>query len=267
MATEITQLFPLAHFGKALEGFRVPQELFDPHGAWVNAYDLWECSQGSRKIGALRIERTLIDRERAQLQVTYRKAASGGLLRATEAIECKTDTLATPVRWQTETVVHDAQGEPLEETRLAETGEAGARVLRVMVGGTPTRTPVNPPLACAWGLFDAVQRAPDDLNQAFTLIDRLNSQVKPEQRLTYRTSETVELGGTRVWHEEKRELERGTVYRPVAAREGATAVPLRAFDHVGRGLVPTVYWVDDRGRLLFVLSGLIGCVYNAEAQT
>ena len=267
-ATQMTDRFPLAHFERALDDFQPPTEAFDPLAAWVNSYDIWECSQGSRKIGALRIERTPLDARRAKLDVRFRKAAAGGILRAEMSLECRTDALATPICWQAQTVAHDAQDAPIEDTRLSETGEVGDRALRVTVGGTRTRTPVESPLTFQWCLFDAVQRLPGSEMEplGFTLIDRLNHQVKPGQRLAFGVAPTVEVGGKRVWHEERQELERGVVYRPIPVREGAIATTLRAYDQTGHGIVPIVYWVDERGRLLFVLSGLIGYVLNAEAQ-
>ena len=266
--TQMTDHFPLAHIERALEGFQPPTEAFDPAGAWANAYDIWECSQGNRKLGALRIEHTPLDERRGKLEVRYRKVAAGGILRAEMSLECKTDGLATPIRWQAQSCVHDTEDKPIEDTRLQETGEAGERALRVKVGETPVRIPVGGPFTFGWCLFEAVQRLDGERMQPreFTLIDRLNHQVKPDQRLAFRTGATVELGGKRVWREEKQPLEVGAVYRPVPAREGATATALRAYNQTGRGIVPTVYWVDERGRLLFALSGLIGYVLNAEAQ-
>jgi hypothetical protein len=277
--TQMTDHFPLAHFERALEGFQPPAEAFDPLGAWVNAYDIWECSQGNRKIGALRIERTPLDGRRAKLAVRYRKLAAGGILRAEASIECRADALATPIRWQSQSCVHDPQDKPLEDTRLAETGEAGERALRVKVGEKAIRIPFEGPFTFDWCLFDAVQRLHEkwdggifqdvgkNASVPFLLIDRLSREAKPDQRLAFRTDVTVELGGKRIWREEKHQLEAGVVYRPVPAREGATATVLRAYDQTGRGIVPIVYWVNEQGRLLFALSGLIGYIFNAEAQT
>jgi hypothetical protein len=263
--TQMTDHFPLAHFERALENFQPPTEAFDP----ADAYDIWECSQGNRKLGALRIERTPLDARRAKLDVRYRKAAAGGVQHAEMGLECKADDLATPIRWRAQTCVHDTEDKPIEDTRLEETGEVGERALRVKVGKTTTRVPVKGRVAFAWGLLDAVQRLSGEGMQPleFTLIDRLNHEVKPEQRLSFRAAPTVELGGKRIWREEKQPLEVGTVYRPVPAREGAIATALRAYNQTGHGILPIVYWVDERGRLLFALSGLIGYVFNAEAQT
>jgi len=268
LVTQVEDRFPLTHFERALEGFQPPTEAFDPRGAWVNTYDVWECSQGERKLGVLRVERTPRGSDLARLDVRFRKNAAGGVLHAEMSLECRTDALATPIRWQATTAVHDAQDTPIEDTRLTEGGEVGERALRVRVGGSRARTPFVPPGTFDWCLFDAVQRLPgvEMTPLEFTLLDRLNHQVKPGQRLACRAAHTIELGGRRVWREDKQVLERGAVYRPTPVREGAVTTALYAYDHTGRGTVPTVYWTDQRGRLFFVLSGLIGYVLSGEAQ-
>jgi len=52
----------------------------------------------------------------------------------------------------------------------------------------------------------------------------------------------------------------------VEALEGASTVPLQCFEQVGQGILPTTYWVDPRGQLLFVLAGLAAWILNPKAQ-
>jgi hypothetical protein len=52
----------------------------------------------------------------------------------------------------------------------------------------------------------------------------------------------------------------------VPSREGAVRTQMQAYEQFGEGILPIVYWVDERGRLLFVLSGLIGYVLDPDAQ-
>lgn len=271
MSEAVTQMadhFPLAHFERALQNFRPPVDAFDSQGAWVNAYDIWECSQGFAKLGAVRIERTPVTGGGAQLDVKFRKVAKGGTMRMEMRVECHGDALATPERWQAQSVVHDGQDAPIEDLRMRERGEVRRGELWLTAGRTRTRTALEGPATVQWCLFDAVQRLPGPALEplSFTLLDRVSCEVKPDQRLAFRCAATVEVGGKRVWREERQDLERGTVYRPVAAREGAVPLRLHAYDHTGRGIVPIVYWVDEHGRLLFVLSGLFGYIFNAEAQ-
>jgi len=267
-STTKIDLFPLAHFERALVNFQPPATDFDPDEAWVNTYDLWECSQGQGVVGALRIERSLLGEGRARLEVDFRKRAVGGSHRAHLSIECCTDELATPIRWQGETKVYDAQGAIIEDLCVHCSGEVQGGLVRLNTDGIRRTVMVGKPFTLDWCLFDAVQRLPGSQTETlkFTLLDRVSHQIKSGQRLAFRAAPTVELGGKRTWREEKQELPRGTVFRPVLAREGGVAVSFRCYEQTGQGIVPIVYWVDQRGRLLFALAGIFGYIYNPEAQ-
>lgn len=266
--TQMADHFSLAHFEQALDGFTPPDEPFDPDGAWENAYTIYESSAGTRPIGAIRIARTPDGRDRARLRVQHRKVATGGSLRASMELTCRTDRLATPLAWTIETVAHDAEDQPIEDTRFSEAGIALDGALEVRIGDRKRRLPVDPPYTFHWSLFDAVQRLGRGEQQPleFALVDRLNYEVKPGHVLAPRKAASVELGGTRTWTEEPHPLEVGTVYRPVPARQGAVVTQMQAYEQVGEGILPIVYWVDGRGRLLLVLSGLIGYLLDPEAE-
>ena len=47
---------------------------------------------------------------------------------------------------------------------------------------------------------------------------------------------------------------------------GAPNLRVHGFLQVGDGISPQVYWVDDRGELLFLLSGLDAFVLDAAAS-
>lgn len=254
--------FSLAHFEQATDGFQPPAGPFDPAGAWEAVYDLWEVTQRAYRVGAFSLTRTPVDHARMRLEMKLRKFATQGWQWARATATCATNALATPLDWELETLLCDAEGQPIEDTRLRETGTAVPGGLRVRVGERE-RT-VSAPGRCAlwFGLFEAVQRltTPETAPGEFTLIDRLNQQVKPGQNLAFRRSGTFVLGGRRVWKEQATSLEAGTVYRPVEAREGALPTHLRAWEQTGRGTLPAVYWVDDAGRMLMALSGIIAYI-------
>ncbi|MGQ9730250.1 MAG: hypothetical protein ACUVX8_03170 [Candidatus Zipacnadales bacterium] len=267
MADAMTDHFSLAHFVHALDGFHPPTEEFNPTGQWTNAYSIIECSQGMRPVGALRIVRTPRGRDECTLRITYSKRAVDGSLYCESEMICAMDALATPKRWKMETLSLNAEGQPIEDTRFTESGIVGKTGLRVQSGDRTRDFEIATPFAFTWGLFEAVQRrSVDDVPLTFTLVDRLNYQLKPRHTLTYRKSAEVEIGGQRVWHEEKQELAVGTLYRPVPVREGAIATKMHAFEQIGEGIVPIVYWVTEQGRLLFVLAGLIGYIFTADVQ-
>ena len=64
---------------------------------------------------------------------------------------------------------------------------------------------------------------------AFSLVDEFD-EVRHRQTLACRASEMVPLKG------EPRQL--------------------TAYEHLGEGVIPTVYWVDEAGRALFVVTGV-----------
>ena len=266
--TQMTDHFSLAHFLRALEGFEPPDEAFDPTGAWGNAYQIFECSQGMRAQGTLRISREPAGRDGLDLKIEHTKRAVGGSLRFDVEMLCAADDLATPRRWTTNSVALDPDGAPIEDTRLVEAGRAVKGGVRIETHGRNRKIDVPAPFAYHWGLFDAIQRMKPEADtiREFTLLDRLSYQVKPGHRLAFRGSAEVELGGRKVWHETKEDLEIGTLYRPVAAREGAVASKLHAWEQYGEGVLPIIYWVNEQGRLLLALSGLVGYVYSPDPR-
>ena len=87
------------------------------------------------------------------------------------------------------------------------------------------------PYTLSWALFDAVGRLPRKVFGPirFTLIDDFD-QVKTEQVLSFRASQTVTIGKRKV--------------------------RLHAYDHLGRGIMPWTYFVDDSGLVVLAVSGL-----------
>ena len=98
-------------------------------------------------------------------------------------------------------------------------------------GRTQRQIPAPGAYAVNWALFEAVGRLPREEFEPlrFTMLDHFD-QLKPGQVLSYRETADVSLGGR--------------------------SVRLHAYDHLGEGIVPWIYWVDDEGRLLFAVSGL-----------
>jgi hypothetical protein len=261
-------LFPLRHLARAADGFAVPTGPFDPLGAWTATYELVERAFKTASLGALQLERVPDGPERALLRCHYRKHAGGGVGRASAEIRCAVDALASPLSWTLESWVADPQGREIEDTRLNEKVDVHGGELRRTGAGRERVTPAPGPLALDWGLFDAVQRLPRKTTPElrFTLIDRLGACLKPDQLLASTQSVTVSLGGQHRWGEQAEQLEAGTRYRPVERVEDATAVRLHSYEHTGQGILPTTYWVDDAGRLLFVLTGMLAWIRNPKVQ-
>lgn len=92
--------------------------------------------------------------------------------------------------------------------------------------------------ALNWGLFDAVQRLPRALPEplCFDLIKDFD-ELKPAQTLGWRESLSVAQGGA--------------------------VLELEAWQLTGEGTLPTIYYRDTQGRLLFVISGLEGYILDS----
>ena len=102
--------------------------------------------------------------------------------------------------------------------------------------------PVAGPYTLNWCLFDAVQRLPREKTQplGFTLIDHFD-EPKADCTLAFRKRMDVAVAGGRT-------------------------IATYSYDQLGRGNVPWVYWVDDRGRLLFVAAGLEAYALESSKQ-
>ncbi len=261
-------LFAFRHLARAVDGFAVPVGPFDPRGAWTATFELVERAGKTASLGALQLERTPDGPSAARLRFRHRKQAGGGVGWATGEIGCAVDALSTPRAWTLQSWVADLRGGEIEDTRLDEQVEVRDGTLRRAGGEREQVTPAPGPLALDWGLFDAVQRLPHGAmpELRFALIDRLGMCLKPDQLLAFSQSVTVSLGGRRAWVEQAEVLAAGTRYRPVERLEGAAEVRLHSYEHSGQGILPTTYWVDDAGRLLFVLSGMMAWIRNPRAQ-
>lgn len=88
------------------------------------------------------------------------------------------------------------------------------------------------PYSNEWTLLEAIQRMPGRSMQEveYTLIDEYDTP-QPGHRLSYRTQAQVTFQ--------------------------SGPAQLTAFCDLGRALVPTVYWVDEHHRLIFVCTGLM----------
>ena len=266
-------VFSLDAAAKALEGFQAPAGPFDPNAAWENVYSvltLASLSQAVRAhpVGKLTVRKTLASDDRIRLSIRDDRPLPGHWRRTTHGeLVCSNDLLATPAEWTLRFETRDQAGDLLRELGGEKSGvlEPGSIVLGA--GDSHRRIAVRGAVTSSYSLFDAVQRAArgDLLPQQFTLLDHLD-QVKPDHRLAFRSTEVLRLGTRSVIRQVRRPLERGVVLEPVRQLTGGTATTLHAYEQTGDGIIPIVYWVDDLGRLLFVVSGLEAYVISRSTS-
>lgn len=248
MSEQIGRAWPpfLAPLRAALEPLALPQGGFDPLAAWEHHYTALvlgparlAASENPHPGGSLQLRRTPAGDGRFTLAVEQRIGSRAGSSLVTQArIECAADRLATPRAWDLHTCI-EAGGTPVAETAVAETGLA--REGAVTRRGQAERTiPTPGPFTCNWSLLEAVQRLPFDGGApiAFDLIEDLEL-LKPEQRL-------APVG-------------------PVTLALAAGPVRLHGFRQIGRGILPTHFWLDDAHRLIAVTGSLRGFIWSAGA--
>jgi len=239
------QKYPLCSLMPALRKFRPPEGAFDPAGAWEQTWSVctlagWAASV--RSVGRLTLRRA-VDNKTARLDVTYSKDLTGGRQEVTGTLEGPAHSpLATPERWSFCIRLFDVNGAPIPEAAIAKHAAADGGHITIADTVERQRLRLAEPYTVNWCLFDAVQRLPgkDTPPRTFTLIDHFD-QPKPETTLSFRKAMDVRVAG-------------GRTLRTLA------------YQQLGCGNVPWVYWTDEAGRLLWVVAGLEGYVLEPSAQ-
>ncbi len=192
---------------------------FQPEGNWTNKYRIWTChgyrESSNDNVGSLRISRRFDSQKMFILEVRQEIEQTDGLTNIVDGtIMCRFDRLASPVEWNLLSQFAGTDGKVVSE-------------LSSRYRGITTETATG--AASDWGLFEAVQRLAFDKRSSlrFDLLEGM-SLSKSGQRLSYRGTFPMKTGGK--------------------------AIPLHCFSQLGRGILPNEYWLDDRHRLLAVIS-------------
>ena len=232
----------LEAFSEFIERFSSPGGSFDPRGAWKQTYAVRLFAELSGTMGFLEIEKRPAG-DGTELSVATLLHQTNGTQEETAKLTCAADSLGTLRSLQLESISSDAQGTQVEATKGSVRCEVRGKAVEFTRGGRKRSAPVTPPVVANWALFDAVQRlAPKEGKPVeFTLIDD-GDLVKPAQRLIYRGKESVSVAG-------------------------GAKLSLDWWEQTGYGILPSHYWVDSNGRLLFAISGQKAFLYDPEART
>jgi len=192
---------------------------FKPDGSWVNTYRIWTChgyrESGNQNVGALRIERTSGSGKTFTLRIHQEIAQTDGLTNVVEGtIKCRNNQLASPVEWKLSSRFVNADGKQIATLSNRENG-------RTSEGADRTTGD--------WCLFEVVQRLAFDKQSSlsFDLLEGM-SLSKLGHRLFYRGTYPMKTDGQ--------------------------SIPLHCFGQLGSGILPYEYWLDNRHRLLAVIS-------------
>ena len=203
----------------AVEKFPHTPAGFQPDGNWTNKYRIWTChgyrESGNENVGSLRITRRVDSNKTFVLKVLQDIVQTDELTNVIEGtIKCRNDKLASPVEWNLLSQFAGPDGK-----FISELGSRNHGVATESVTGTTGN----------WCLFEAVQRLAFDKKSSlrFDLLEGM-SLSKLEHRLSYRGTYPMKMDGQ--------------------------SIPLHCFAQLGRGILPYEYWLDDRHRLLAVIS-------------
>lgn len=224
----------------ALKDLAPPTGRFDPSGAWTSQYRLW-LVQRWRGGGSLRLRREPLS-EGVRLHVDLAVVEVSGYLRRLHAVlDCAADAFCTPRSWKLTSQNLDRNDRPTTGTAFTETGTIRGGRLEVRFAKRTGKQEVPQPVTSNWSLFDLVQRLPAEKTRPlrFAVLEEMDL-LKPAQRLAFRGTQQIELGGQKL--------------------------RLRGYHQVGRGVLPWQYWVDDAGRLLLAFSGVRAFLYDPNAE-
>jgi hypothetical protein len=236
-------------FQDVLRNFQPPSDPFDPAGHWSHTYHLYTVVNGDIPVppvrGTLQIERVPQPAGGVNLNIKYEKTSRyAGVHTIVATVICAGDELSTPVKWNS-TYTAAPPAHPIKMSLEQQgSGFAGDGALIIKQGGEQKKLPLPAAYTSNWALFDVVQRLQRPGGDAlrFTLFD--DDAPKPNQALAFCLTADLKNRWT-----------------------GAPDLRVHGFLQIGEGTTPQVYWVDDRGELLFLSSGLNVFVLDTAAPT
>ncbi len=231
---------PLNFIQGVLANFVPPDEKFNPDGEYSLSYKLLSMAGGGAggHAGDLSFHKNPISKNEAVMDLNYTKFGVSCKQKFTAEIRFKTNELDSPIKYKYESKLVDMKGKLFENSELSKFATLKNNSVEIVCKNKKRKTKSQNPFALSWLLFDAVQKLPrkkfDPLK--FTLIDHFD-QIKPDNRISFHGSIVIDIP-------KKKNLK------------------LHVYDQLGDGIVPIIYYVDDSGRLLFVVSGIEVYIIN-----
>ncbi len=233
---------PLNMIEKALANFNPPSGEFNPDGEFSFSYKLL-CMAGGGPgghAGNLSLKKESLSKNEALMEFDFTKNGVGCKQKSNAKIRFKTDHLDSPIKWKYGSKMVDMQGKLLKNSEIQKYGIAKKNLLEIICKNKKRKVKSQKPFALSWLLFDAVQKLQrkkfEPIN--FTLIDHFD-QIKPDHQISFH----------------------GSIVIDIPKKEN---LKLHVYDQLGDGILPIVYFVDDAGRLLFVVSGIEVYILNSK---
>jgi len=232
--TEARNHFALNKFAGAVDTYHKPGADFDREGSWEQRWGIYTILQSSAfgKEGELRIAREPAGND-IELAIHCRRRGVSGFSQYIDAeVVCATDRLATVRQWTAHyKLAESPDADPYLNTGMTKEGRTDPDgVVKVETGPDTQSYRAEGPVALKWGFLEAVARlTQEDLPVTdFTIVDEFD-EVRPGQRLEFHEAVRVETG--------------------------AGPERLTAFQQIGPGIIPTVYYVNEAGLTLFAVTG------------
>lgn len=157
----------------------------------------------------------------------FKYIVSGDLL-------CRSDVTFSPEKWNVSSkIALSEDGDAFGGAGLTYTGEVKSGEICLKTGGKSIRKSIDSmPLSWKWGLLAVVQKmAEESLPELqFSMLDEFDAIYK-NQKLKFRRKVSLDCGNDHL-------------------------IAFKVFELTGDGVIPTVYWVDNMNRTVFVISGM-----------
>jgi hypothetical protein len=215
---------------------RLPQSdaAFDPRGEWDHTF-LVIGSRGyqteHQTVGLVRIRKRSLRPDSFSLQIDERILGDRGTeSRQDISVDCLNDSLATPLSWKRRFGFFNPQGEPEPDLSIEEEGTMAGGIVEIHCRGRTKRIALPGNWTTQYNLLEAIQRliAADHAVSQFDLLEDF-CLLKPKHLLVRADVSTAEL-------------------------PGIGSLRLQRYAQTGYGLLPIDYYLDERNRLLFVIS-------------
>ncbi|MHC4207787.1 MAG: hypothetical protein ACYSTT_24295 [Planctomycetota bacterium] len=204
---------------------------FNPTGNWINTYRIWTChgyrESGNDNVGFLRIERIGSSAKTFMLNVHQEVVQTDALINIIDGtIKCRNNQLASPVEWELQSRFIDADGKNIPKLLSNNNGKTAKRTERA---------------TSDFCLFEAIQRLAYEKNisLSFDLLEGMSLK-KQGHKISYRGVTPLKMD--------------------------EVDIPLHCFVQAGSGILPYEYWLDDRHRLLAVISMNKAYILDEQAE-
>ena len=149
-------------------------------------------------------------------------------------VHCAADGTLSPGKWLVSSrIALSEEGTPFGSTGWTNSGEAKNGEVVLKTNRRPIRKAFGQrPLSWKWGLPAVVQQMAETSRQElyFALLDEFDA-IHQHQKMSFRKAVKLDCGGGQL-------------------------IEFKLFELTGDGVIPTVFWVDDRHRTVFVISGM-----------